>query len=134
MTFLTEGGWDFSGADAMFERIKGLLSQSKSLTAFVMTNKTLDKINLEVSDKARDRGEPYTADTLSYLCGIPIEAYPTIRECIARVVNSGIDERLQLIIEDGTPSEMIEGMFCESKILSAGTFSPPDPYRFTCRY
>ncbi len=77
-------------------------------TAFVMTTATLQAVKdrLGEDDYAGD-ADAVGFGFLSLLAGVAVEDYPTVRECLDRMVNQQPGERLQLVSDGPMPDDCL---------------------------
>lgn len=98
--------------DGMLNQMRELQSEkAKHPTAFVTTRCTLQKIKQET-----DSQESGTTTLLMDCMGVPIEDYPTVIECMDRMMQQNDGERLQLILAEDIPSDCFDHPWLKSQV------------------
>lgn len=100
--------------DGMLDSIRQLKSKmEKHPNGLVMTNHTLSKLR-QATESQR---ECYTSAVMpNAFMGMPIENYPTVKECMDRMMDQREGERLQLVMSEDLPDECTDHPFVKKSV------------------
>lgn len=113
MTWTNSTASSFNASD-MLAKMKELSAKMQSVpNRFITTTATLASIKT-FSDQGSNYGDRWLAANLpSIFSGIPIEDYPTVRECLDRMMNPKEGERLKLVLREKIMADYADHPFVQ---------------------
>lgn len=106
----------FNASD-MLAKLKELSAKMQSVpNRFITTTATLAKIRLAIGTTIEDNDIGLSDRLLGSMNGLPVEDYPTVRECMDRMMKPNPGERLKLVLSEGIPVDCMSHPYMKQAV------------------